>query len=199
MRCYGQDVHWAVRELDLAVFRAINQAPDWLEPVMLFFSEGSKWWWVRVGLLVLLAFFVWRKSTRKASILAMVAWPVANAACDALKIGMGLPRPSVDLSDAVVRVERLTSFGTASAHSATMMAVAIAFLFYSRPVGFAWIAVAALTGISRVYVGVHYPYQVLVGWAVGAFVAAVAVKSWMAFERLRPASAQAGERQGERQ
>ncbi|MCH7945176.1 MAG: phosphatase PAP2 family protein [Armatimonadetes bacterium] len=184
-----------MRELDLAVFRAINQAPDWLEPVMVFFSEGNKLLWVRIGLLVLLAFFVWRKSTRKGAILAMVAWPVANAACDALKFGMRLPRPSVDLADAVLRVERLTSFGTASAHSATMMAVAIAFLFYSRPVGIAWIAVAALTGVSRVYVGVHYPYQVLLGWAVGAFIATVAVKSWMAFEHHRSASEPQGESQ----
>ncbi|MCH8978233.1 MAG: phosphatase PAP2 family protein [Armatimonadetes bacterium] len=184
-----------MRELDLAVFRAINQAPDWLEPAMVFFSEGNKWWWVRIGLLALLVFFAWRKTTRKATVLAMVAWPMANAACDALKFGMQLPRPSVDLADAVIRVERLTSFGTASAHSATMMAVAVAFLFYSRPVGLAWVAVAVLTGVSRVYVGVHYPYQVLFGWGVGAFVATVAVKSWMAFEHCRSASGPQGESQ----
>lgn len=166
---------------------------------MLFFSEGNKWWWIRIGLLALLAFLLWRKSTRKATVIAMVAWPIANAACDALKFGMRLPRPSVDLADAVIRVERLTSFGTASAHSATMMAVAIAFLFYSRPLGLAWIAVAALTGVSRIYVGVHYPYQVLLGWAVGAFVAIVAVKSWQAFESLRSNRAQADVSQGESQ
>jgi len=188
-----------VREFDQAVFRAINHAPDWLEPSMLFFSEGNKWWWVRIGLLAVLAFFVWRKSTRKATVLAMVAWPIANAACDALKFGMRLPRPSVDLADAIVRVERLTSFGTASAHSATMMAVAIAFLFYNRTAGLIWLAVAVLTGVSRVYVGVHYPYQVLFGWGVGAFVATVAVKSWTAFEKHRAASAPATAQPGESQ
>ena len=103
-----------MREIDLAVFRAINNAPDWLEPPMIFFSEGNKWWWVRIGLLAVLVFFAWRKNTRKATVLAMVSWPIANAACDALKFGMRLPRPSVDLADAIVRVERLTSFGTAS-------------------------------------------------------------------------------------
>ena len=184
-----------MRELDLALFRAINQAPDWLNPAMQFFSEGNKWWWVRVGLVAVLVLFAWRQNTRKATVLAMVAWPIANAACDALKFGMRLPRPSVDLADAIVRVERLTSFGTASAHSATMMAVAVAFMFYSRPAGIAWLAVAVLTGVSRIYVGVHYPYQVLLGWAVGAFVAIVAVKSWMAFEHHRSASEPQGESQ----
>ena len=91
---------------------------------------------------------------------------------------------------------RLTSFGTSSAHAATMMAVAVAFLFYHRPLGYAWLAVALVTGYSRVYVGVHYPYQVLLGWLIGAFVAFVAVKSWQAVERVRAARAGEAASQG---
>jgi undecaprenyl-diphosphatase len=154
---------------------------------MVFFSQGNKWWWVRGVLLVALVVLYWRQSTRKATVLAMVSWPVANAACDWLKYGLQLPRPSAELADAIVRVDRLTSFGSASAHSATMMAVATAFLFYNRTAGLLWLGVAILTGVSRIYVGVHYPYQVVLGWGLGAFVAFVAVKSWQALERLRSA------------
>jgi undecaprenyl-diphosphatase len=174
-----------VRELDLAIFRAINQAPDWLEPVMLFFSQGNKWWWVQALLAVLLAFWLWKKSTRTPAVLAMVSWPIANAACDWLKYGLQLPRPSAELADVVLRVDRMTSYGSSSAHAATMMAVATAFLFYNRTLGLVWLGVALLTGVSRIYVGVHYPYQVLLGWAVGAFVAFVAVKSWRAYLQVR--------------
>lgn len=178
-----------MRELDLTLFRAINEGPDWLEPVMVFFSEGTKQWPVRIALLALFIFLVWRPKTRKPALLAMVAWPVANAACEWLKYGLRAPRPSAELADAIVRVERLTSFGTSSAHSATMMAVAVAFLFYHRPLGYAWLAVALVTGYSRAYVGVHYPYQVLVGWLVGGFVSFVVVKTWQAVERVRAARA----------
>jgi undecaprenyl-diphosphatase len=174
-----------VRELDRAIFRAINEGPDWLEPVMLFFSLGNKWWWVRALLVGLLVFWLWKKSTRTPALLAMVSWPVANAACDWLKYGLQLQRPTAELADVVVRIDRMTSYGSASAHAATMMAVATVFLFYNRALGLVWTGVALLTGLSRVYVGVHYPYQVLLGWGVGAFVAFVAVKSWQAYLRLR--------------
>jgi undecaprenyl-diphosphatase len=174
-----------VRELDLAIFRAINGWPDWLEPVFLFFSEGNKWWPVRILLVGVLVFLIWKKSTRTPAILAMVAWPIANAATDWLKFGLQGARPSAELVDAIVRVERLTSFGTASAHSANMMAVATAFMFYNRTAGMVWLVVALLTGLSRIYVGVHYPYQVLFGWFVGFFVAFVAVMTWRSYLRLR--------------
>jgi undecaprenyl-diphosphatase len=188
-----------VRGLDLTLFRAINQGPDWLEPLMVFLSQGNKWWWVRLLLLALFVLFLWRKQTRTPALLAMVSWPVANAACEWLKYGFQLQRPSAELEDVVLRVSKLTSYGTASAHAATMMAVAVAFLFYSRSAGLAWLAVALLTGYSRVYVGVHYPSQVLLGWAVGAFVALVAVKTWQAYRRTRtPRTGEAGSPQAGR-
>ncbi len=174
-----------MREFDLTLFRAINEGPDWLEPVMVFFSEGNKWLPVQIGLLAVFVFLVWRKGTRTPAILAMVSWPFANAACEWMKYGLQLPRPSAELADAVIRVNKLTSYGSASAHSATMMSIAVVFLLYNTRVGFVWLAVALLTGYSRVFIGVHYPYQVLFGWALGAFVAFVLVKTWQAVELIR--------------
>lgn len=179
-----------MRGLDQAIFRAINGWPEWMNPVFQVFSEGTKSWPVRIVLVVLLGFFIWKKKTRTPAILAMVSWPIANAATDWLKHSLQMPRPCVELSDAIVRVDKLTSFGTASAHSANMMAVATAFMFYDRRLGSVWLAVAILTGLSRIYVGVHYPYQVLFGWFVGAFVAFVVVKTWQSFRRLRDSRAE---------
>lgn len=103
---------------------------------------------------------------------------VGNEVCDILKNWLMMPRPSVELLDAHFRVNKLTSFGTASAHSANMMAVATAFLYYWRRAGYVWLVIAVLTGLSRIYVGVHYPYQVLFGWAVGAVVSLAMIAVW---------------------
>ncbi len=189
--------------IDLVLFRWVNRWPDALEPLMLLLSEGNKWLGVRVFLLVVFVALVWQRTTRPAAILAMLAWPLSNALTDALKVAWQWPRPSAPIAalvdqgatlvaaqaahpDVVVRVAPLGSFGTASAHSANMMAVAAVFLLLTKGwLRWAWLAVAVLTGLSRVYVGVHYPSQVLFGWACGAVTALVLVKTWEAWVRLR--------------
>jgi undecaprenyl-diphosphatase len=49
-----------------------------------------------------------------------------------------------------------------------MTAVATAFwLFLGWKWGLPWVLIAFFTGLSRIYVGAHFPAQVLLGWAVG--------------------------------
>ncbi|MBS1710140.1 MAG: phosphatase PAP2 family protein [Armatimonadetes bacterium] len=172
-----------MRPFDLVLFRWVNGWPDAFNPLFYSLSEGNKWWPVRIALLAFLAYCLWKPKLRTPAVVALMAWPLANELCDVLKNVFQMPRPSVEVGDAIVRVARLTSYGTASAHSANMAAVATAFLYYSRGTGYFWLAVAILTGISRVYVGVHYPYQVLLGWAVGAAVAGSATAIWEAIKR----------------
>ncbi len=173
-----------MRDLDLAIFYAINNWPEGLSPVMIFISECTKIPAVRVFLLVLVIFLVWRKATRLPIILTMIAWPLANEATDILKAGFRGLRPCVELPDAIVRVNMLTSFGTASAHSANMAAVAAAtWLTFGRKVGIPVTIIAFLTGLSRIYVGVHYPYQVLLGWSVGFLIALAVVKGAQLIQR----------------
>lgn len=171
--------------IDLAVFRTVNGWPDWLEPLFITLSEGNKWLPIRLILLAFLVFCLWRKQTRPPVIIALLAFLCGNELCDILKNGLQMPRPSVELIDAHFRVNKLTSFGTASAHSSNMMAVATAFLFYWRKAGYIWLGIAILTGISRIYVGVHYPYQVVFGWFVGFSVAALFIAIWEGWKKYR--------------
>lgn len=159
-----------VQAFDLGVFRFINNWPDGLSPLFHTLSEANKWTPVRIALLLLLAYMIWRKDLRKPALFALPAAGISNEICDVLKATFQMLRPCVELASLNLRVEKLTSFGTASSHSANMMAIAVLFLVYKRSWGWWWLAVAVLTGISRVYVGVHYPYQVLYGWLVGAAV-----------------------------
>ncbi|MDI9641258.1 hypothetical protein QM565_36850 [Geitlerinema splendidum] len=123
-------VQWAVRPLDTAIFRWINEWPDLLEPFFYAISEGNKWWPVRI-LLLAVFFFVFTRS-KKAAVTALFSWLPANELCDLLKNGFKMPRPNVELADVQLRVGEMTSFGTASAHSANMMAVATVFWLLYR-------------------------------------------------------------------
>jgi undecaprenyl-diphosphatase len=177
--------------VDESLFRWINEWPQTLEPVFLFFSEGNKWTPVRLGLLAVALGFAIYRPTRTAVLLALLAWPLANAMSDVLKFSIQMPRPCVTLHDVILRVQMMTSPGMPSAHSANMAAVATAFTIRAGPWwGAPWVAVALLTGLSRVYVGVHFPSQVFAGWMTGVFAAWLLATAGRALVRMRsdPAS-----------
>lgn len=172
--------------LDGALFHWINHWPEALAPWFRFLSEGNKEPVVRALLACVVVLFIVKGGRwRAAAILAVLAWLISNETCDLLKEGLRMPRPCADPvePDLILRVKRLTSFGTASAHSASMAAVASVFTALLGRWGWPWIALAFGVGLSRAYVGVHYPSQILLGWAVGAAFGLLAVwvyRRWIA-------------------
>lgn len=183
-----------MRAWDEAVFRWINGWPDGLNPLFYTFSQATKWTWVRVGLAALIfAMLVRGKRSRIAISLSLLSVALANETTDVLKAWLQAARPCVELPDVTLRVGLLSSYGTASAHSANMAAVAFVMTRYLGRWGHLWIGVAFLTGLSRIYVGVHYPYQVVFGWAVGAFAAWIVTESYEALMRIRNRKGPAGE------
>ena len=163
-----------MQQIDRAVFHWINRWSGGLEGSMLFFSEGLQEWWVKLILLICLGSMIAAgKDTRKGAICALLSWPIADLMTNILKKTIPLPRPCNDpaLGDLILRIGKTDSPGTASAHSANMLAVAICMLIALRWGGIPWLILAILVALSRVYNGVHYPYQVVLGWICGAFAA----------------------------
>ena len=157
-----------MRSADLFVFRAINNWPVSVEGFIRFFSEAMNFGWVKALLGLLVVWLIWQGGPgRVAAFSALLGFLIANGVTDLFKTLLPEHRPFQELAAVHLRAGWSPSFGTASAHSANMAAVAFAFTAHLRRWGAFWIPVALLTGISRVYVGVHYPHQVLLGWACG--------------------------------
>lgn len=141
--------------------------------------------------LILVGLLAAGQRTRAAAIQAMLAWPLANELSDVFKNLVGAARPSVELegvrfiSDFSGRLSFLDSPGTMSAHSANMAAVAMVLSLRLGWWGASWWVLAFLTGLSRIYVGVHYPSQVILGWLGGGICAWVVVKTWDAAVAIR--------------
>jgi len=61
-----------------------------------------------------------------------------------------------------------------SDHGALSMAIAImALLIWNKKAGFPLLLIALSLGISRIFIGVHYPLDILFGWLMGIFVSSI--------------------------
>ena len=181
-------------QFDHAIFKSINSWPSSLETAMRFFSEGLNYGWMKALLaLILIAMIAAGKDTRKGAICSLIAFPLSDGTTNIFKHLFPLPRPYDDPSVAgvVTRLSESHSAGTASAHSANMMATAICMLIALRWGGLPWLALALCVSISRIYTGQHFPYQVALGWIVGAFFAVLVSTIWEIIAKKRRAKAEA--------
>jgi membrane-associated phospholipid phosphatase len=73
-----------------------------------------------------------------------------------------------------------TSFGVPSGHSQIPMTVWGMFAAYAKRTWFWVVALVVIffIGFSRMYLGVHFPHDVLVGWLIGAVILWAFVRFW---------------------
>jgi len=108
------------------------------------------------------------------------------ALANLVKVIVDRPRPPTD------HLVPVSSASFPSQHAAQALAILLAFALLISPGSrrvaalTAAVALALVVGLSRIYLGVHYPSDVLGGWALGAaWLAAV----WQLSARVRPQSA----------
>ena len=159
-------VHW-----DVHLFRLINAGPHHplLDGMMLFAS--SPWTWVALALWFVVA-GVMRRNRRL--LMSCISVGVAIGVVDMasyylLKPAFARIRPCRQLADV-----RLVSgscggeYSLPSNHAANAAAVVASASIAQRAVLPGAMIVAALVGVSRVYLGVHYPIDIVFGWVFGA-------------------------------
>ncbi|MDX6327748.1 MAG: undecaprenyl-diphosphatase [Streptomycetaceae bacterium] len=166
---------------DVSLLRDINglakDAPHWLDRAVEFVGEYGL-----ILLMVLLAGWCWWRIARRSAAdeapaaVAGVVWS-GLAAGIALLLNMPLrafverPRPFVDHDGLDVLIKGKSVFSFVSDHATLTMAVAVGLFLVSRKAGLLAIGVALLEGFCRVYMGVHYPTDVVGGFALGTAVA----------------------------
>ena len=113
-----------------------------------------------------------------ASASAVVAAGVALLANQAISHLWERPRPfTAHAALTHVLGARTTDPSFPSDHAAAAFAIAFAVLAFSRRAGAVFLAVAALIGLSRIALGMHYPSDVLAGLLVGLAAAALVTRA----------------------
>lgn len=162
---------------DAGDFRVINDfARDsgWLHGFMSGYTDYG------IALFGLLLVAGWLLARRRDDIpgVAAVGWAgigavVALALNQLVSHTVAEPRPFRSLPHVLVLVHRSSDFGFTSDHAVLAGAIATGLLYVDRRLGvFTWCA-AIVFAFSRVYVGVHYPHDVVAGLGLGTAVVLV--------------------------
>ena len=137
-----------------------------LDKIMIFITslgDGGMIWIVATVLLLI------PKKTRKAGIISAVALLGSLLFNNMLiKNIVQRPRPYVTLETLRIIIPRPSEFSFPSGHSSSSFAAAAVFYrLLPKKLGIPAVVLAGLIAFSRLYVGVHYPTDVLAGALMG--------------------------------
>ncbi len=153
---------------------AINMRNPVLNPIMTFITNlgtlGAIW-------LVIGIAFLFYKKTREMGvvvILAIVLSGVINSLV--LKNIFARPRPFTEVAWVNAIIAEPSDYSFPSGHTFASFAAAYVILKYNKKYGGAAYIVAILIAFSRVYLGVHYPTDIIAGAILGTVCGACSIK-----------------------
>lgn len=151
--------------MDVFLFQKINGlAGKWvcLDATGIFFAKYSGY--ILGGLILLLFFKNW-KVIFQAFFAAIIA---RFGIVEIIRWLWERPRPFVE-NNVNLLLEHSGSASFPSGHAAFFLALSTAVYFYNKKAGIGFFIASFLISLSRVFVGVHWPSDILAGALVGIF------------------------------
>ena len=174
----------ALREIDRELFIFLNNNHnEFWDPIMILISERFFWFPAYLALIIYLIYTFRRRGLAKLvmSLIAVGAADVISSRIFKPNFARLRPCHDPDLSEVINIVSGCGGqFGFISSHASTTFALAT-FMFLVLPPQYKWFKItllvwAFLISYSRIYLGVHYPGDVLAGALLGALMAWICEK-----------------------
>jgi len=175
--------------LDQSLFLLINgnHSPFWDE-IMIFFTQAYTW----AAFFILFLFFIFKKYKLKKGLLILLILIIAVTFSDqfstVIKELVKRFRPSHEPSiENMVHsaLKRGGLYGFFSAHAVNTMAIAVLSSLIFRNKFYNWLIFSwiFLIGYTRIYLGMHYPLDVICGWVSGGLIGYAAYKIILSLEK----------------
>ena len=142
-------------------FYGLAHKSIFIDYIILFFAIYFPFLIIGAGIFYLVEHHS-KRETKIVFLSAILSWVVAHA----LKVLIQFERPLANTPEIRALFE-LTSFSFPSGHAAFFGALAFAILLSRRRAGYFFILGALIVGAARIAAGVHFPADILGGYAVG--------------------------------
>jgi undecaprenyl-diphosphatase len=170
--------------IDVAVFRWVNEgwSNPFLDKFFSFITDASHFYWLIIPLIVY--WLICDKAKGRWLVLSLFIGILLSdqIASHVIKYMMERIRPCNALTGVLTPDGLSSSFSFPSSHASnmgsSMFLLSMAFKSWTP----LFVIIALLVGLSRVYLGLHYPSDVLSGYVLGLFIGYIV---WRGIEKLK--------------
>jgi undecaprenyl-diphosphatase len=171
-------------QLDVAVFRWVNQG--WSCPFLdRFFSFITNINHFSPLILVLFVYWLWKGGAKgRWLVLSLIVAVILSDQISShiIKPLVERARPCNALDGVLAPAGKSSAYSFTSTHAANVGSTMLLLSLTFRPWTRLFVLIAFLIGLSRVYLGLHYPTDVLGGYALGAL---LGYSVWLVVEKCR--------------
>lgn len=155
-------------QLNIDAFRAINNLGkqySFLNSTMVFLAEYMVYF---LGLIIIAYWFTRSRKNKMMIIQAMVAFVTAEIIGKlAGKFHLNY-QPFAVLPDVNKLIDHAVDNSFPSDHTILFFSICFSFWLVRKKTGWLWLVLAFCVAISRIWVGVHYPFDVVTGAILGS-------------------------------
>ena len=157
-----------IRDKDIIILRTINNSwkckfLDIIMPYMTYLGSFS-------FMFIFCTFPFLFNSTmlRSMAIKAMISITISTGIGKILKVSVTRLRPFINIPDLNIKKIGIDKYSFPSGHTTGAFSLAVIIALYFPIFGFITVPLACFVGISRIYIGVHYPTDVIMGMFIGS-------------------------------
>ncbi|MEW8969407.1 undecaprenyl-diphosphatase [Mesobacillus jeotgali] len=154
--------------MNIEIFRMINDAGkefEALNPVLVFIANNAIY---LLAAAVLIYLFSRKPGNRLMIMSGLVSLILAEVAGKIGGMFHSNHQPFATLADVNQLIEMEVNNSFPSDHTIIFFTMAVTFWLFKRKHTYLWILLAGIVGLSRIWAGVHYPADILVGAILGS-------------------------------